>query len=88
MFAGRRDGLHDLGAGGAGAEDRGDAGVVEGRDVGVGDDAAHDDRGTRPASRSAATTRGAMVRCAPLCIEMPTTSTSSSRAVAATVSGV
>ena len=43
---------------------------------------------SRPASRSARTTLGASVRCAALCIERPTTSTSSCSAAAAIIAGV
>ena len=42
---------------------------------------------SRPASRNAATTAGASVRCAPLCMDTPTTSTSSWAVIAAIVSG-
>ena len=41
-----------------------------------------------PNSRSFATTRGASVMCAPLSMDNPTASTSSSIAAAATLSGV
>src|SRR5215213_7037972 len=45
MFTGVGHGLDDLGVGGAGAEQRGDALFVEDGNIGFGDDAADDDRG-------------------------------------------
>jgi hypothetical protein len=83
------DGLDDLVSGAAGAEDGGHAGVEQVGDVDVGHDATDDDgRAEPPLPEGPGTTLGASVRWAALCIDRPTTSTSSCSEAAAIISGV